>query len=209
MGGRGCQRVTHRRTAEIAARLSLAVVTGRWAAVGPRELSTWNGPRAAHHEPLFGEVWFRRYQSCRPGCRIPPRWTGAPVPRSPRPALRRGRVMAGTDRSMGAGQGQEDKFFAGGGMVQTSGGRRLSGAGDKAAGNYSCAQCRYASRTYLQLRWGGDGRGGKGGRKRMGEGGTWERAGRQEEQGTWQGGGGRRWGAARAGTQRAALAWGR
>ena len=79
-----------------------AVFRGRWAAVGPIELSTWNGPRAAHHEPLLSEVWFRRYQSCRPGCRIPPRWTGAPVPRSPRPALRRGRVMAGTGRRIRA-----------------------------------------------------------------------------------------------------------
>ena len=51
---------------------------------------------------------------------------------------------------MGAGQGQEDKFFAGGGMIRISGGAGCPGRGIKLRGNYSRARCRYASRTYLQ-----------------------------------------------------------
>jgi len=37
--------------------------------------------------------------------------------------------MAGTGGSMGAGQGQEDKFFAGGGVVRISGGAGCPGRG--------------------------------------------------------------------------------
>ena len=85
-------------------------------------------PRAAHHDPLLHEGRFRRairaqlswpscFKSlhwrdlsgkCRTSCevlqvRLPsfqPQWTGAPIPRPPRPALRQDRVCGGNGESM-------------------------------------------------------------------------------------------------------------
>ena len=81
-----------------------------------------SGPKAARHDPLFMQGPVQAVPLLQ--VRLPsfqPHWTSAPIPRSSRPALRRGRVCGGNGWSMredlGAGisilrMGREKEFVS-------------------------------------------------------------------------------------------------
>src|SRR5690606_13544620 len=52
-----------------------AVFTGDGRPLGQKTVDM-EGTKGRPSRAAFCEVWFRRYQSCRPGCRISPHWTG-------------------------------------------------------------------------------------------------------------------------------------